>query len=93
MADFTRRNLIAGASLAAAGTVAQPAEAAAPPAGAQAPSIYRYRVGSFEVTALYDGVWYRPIDEKFVRQADYAEVRREMSDAFMPARFNAFSAA
>ena len=84
MADFTRRNLIAGASLAAAGTVAQPAEAAAPPAGTQAPSIYRYRVGSFEVTALYDGVWYRPIDEKFVRQADYAEVRREMSDAFMP---------
>ena len=84
MADFTRRNLIAGASLAAAGTVAPPAEAAAPPAGTQAPSIYRYRVGSFEVTALYDGVWYRPIDEKFVRQADYAEVRREMSDAFMP---------
>src|SRR5256714_2811418 len=84
MSDFPRRNLIAGASLAAAGTVAPPAEAAAPPAGRQAPSIYRYRVGSFEVTALYDGVWYRPIDEKFVRHADYAEVRREMSEAFMP---------
>src|SRR4051794_18811439 len=84
MTDFTRRNLIAGASIAAAGAVAPPAEAAAPPAGTQAPSIYRYRVGSFEVTALYDGVWYRPIDEKFVRHADYAEVRREMSDAFMP---------
>ena len=36
------------------------------------------------MTALYDGVWYRPIDEKFVRKADYADVRREMSDAFMP---------
>src|SRR5947207_13947946 len=84
VADFTRRNLIAGASLAAAGAVAPPAEAAAPPAGTQAPSVYRYRVGSFEVTALYDGVWYRPIDEKFVRHADYADVRREMSDAFMP---------
>ena len=36
------------------------------------------------MTALYDGVWYRPIDEKFVRHADYADVRREMSDAFMP---------
>src|SRR6185369_7542018 len=82
--DFTRRNLIAGASLAAAGAAAPSAEAAAPPAGQQAPSIYRYKVGSFEVTALYDGVWYRPIDEKFVRHADYAEVRREMSDAFMP---------
>src|SRR2546421_6666165 len=78
MSDFTRRNLIAGASLAAAGAVAPPAEAAAPPAGTQAPSIYRYRVGSFEVTALYDGVWYRPIDEKFIRHADYGAVRRAM---------------
>jgi len=78
---FTRRNLIAGASLAA---VVPSAEAAAPAAGRQAPSLYRYRVGDFEITALYDGVWYRPIDEKFVRHADYAEVRREMSDAFMP---------
>ena len=82
MNDFTRRGLIAGASVAAAGAL--PAEAAAPPKGKQAPSIYRYKIGSFEVTALYDGVWYRPIDEKFVRQADYADVRREMSNAFMP---------
>jgi glyoxylase-like metal-dependent hydrolase (beta-lactamase superfamily II) len=81
--DFTRRNLIAGASIAAAGAAA-PAQAAAPAAGKQAPSIYRYRVGDMEVTALYDGVWYRPIDEKFVRHADYGEVKRAMSDAFMP---------
>jgi hypothetical protein len=82
LSDFTRRGLIAGASLAAANAL--PAQAAAPPIGRQAPSVYRYRVGSLEITALYDGVWYRPIDEKFVRHADYAEVRREMSDAFMP---------
>jgi len=81
--DFTRRNLIAGASLAAAAAAA-PAQAAAPIIGRQAPSIYRYRVGDMEVTALYDGVWYRPIDEKFVRHADYGEVKRAMSDAFMP---------
>ena len=81
MTDFTRRNLIAGATLAAASA---PAQAAAPPSGKPAPSIYRYRVGSFEVTALYDGVWYRPIDEKFVRNADYADVRQAMSDAYMP---------
>ena len=82
MNDFTRRNLIAGASVAAASAL--PAQATAPAIGRQAPSVYRYKVGSFEVTALYDGVWYRPIDEKFVRHADYADVRREMSDAFMP---------
>jgi glyoxylase-like metal-dependent hydrolase (beta-lactamase superfamily II) len=84
LADFTRRNLIAGASLAAAGAAA-PAQAAAPEIGKQAPSIYRYRIGSMELTAIYDGVWYRPIDDKFIRNANYADVRRAMSDAFMPA--------
>ena len=83
MTDLTRRNMLAGASLAAAGAVA-PAQAAAPATGKQAPSIYRYRIGDMEVTAIYDGVWYRPIDEKFIRKANYADVQRAMSDAFMP---------
>ena len=61
-----------------------PAQAAAA-SGKQAPSIYRHRIGEMELTAIYDGVWYRPIDEKFIRKADYAEaVQRAMSDAFMP---------
>jgi glyoxylase-like metal-dependent hydrolase (beta-lactamase superfamily II) len=30
-------------------------------------------------------VWFRPIDEKFIRKANYADVQRAMSDAFMPA--------
>ena len=83
MTDLTRRNILAGASLAAAGAVA-PAQAAAPATGKQAPSIYRYRIGDMELTAIYDGVWYRPIDEKFIRKANYADVQRAMSDAFMP---------
>jgi glyoxylase-like metal-dependent hydrolase (beta-lactamase superfamily II) len=80
--DLTRRNILAGASLAAASAL--PAQAAAPATGKQAPSIYRYRVGEMELTAIYDGVWYRPIDEKFIRKANYADVQRAMSDAFMP---------
>jgi len=59
-------------------------QAAAPASGTQAPSIYRYRIGEMELTAIYDGVWYRPIDEKFIRKADYADVQRAMADAFMP---------
>ena len=82
MTDLTRRNILAGASLAAASAL--PAQAAAPATGKQAPSIYRYRVGDMELTAIYDGVWYRPIDEKFIRKANYADVQRAMSDAFMP---------
>ncbi len=82
MTDLTRRTMLAGASLAAASAL--PAQAAAPASGKQAPSIYRYRVGEMELTAIYDGVWYRPIDEKFIRKANYADVQRAMSDAFMP---------
>ena len=70
MNDFTRRGLIAGASVAAASAL--PAEAAAPPKDRQGPSIYRYRVGSFEVTALYDGVWEKAHDPGFFSNATIA---------------------
>jgi len=84
MTDITRRSLLAGSALASiAGAL--PAEAMAPAAGRQVPGLYRYRIGSFEVTALYDGVWYRPIDDKFIRNASYAEVKKALADAYMPA--------
>jgi len=84
LTDFTRRKVLTGASLAAAGAVPAPAQAGALPSGKQAPSIYRYRIGSMELTAIYDGVWYRTIDDKFIRNANYTDVRQAMSDAFMP---------
>ena len=61
MIDLTRRRLLTGtvASTAVAGLSLAPgrgARAAAPPAGTQAPSWYRYKVGSFEVTVVADGV-------------------------------------
>jgi glyoxylase-like metal-dependent hydrolase (beta-lactamase superfamily II) len=87
---MTRRSLLAGSTVAAlaggeagdAGT--DPAAAAAPSAGKQAPGIYRYRIGTFELTALYDGIWYRPITDKFIRNAPFAEVERALDAAFMP---------
>jgi len=79
---LTRRSLLAGsAALVAA---ADSAAAAAPPADKQAPGIYRYRIGTFELTALYDGIWYRPITEKFIRNAPFAEVEHALDTAFMP---------
>jgi glyoxylase-like metal-dependent hydrolase (beta-lactamase superfamily II) len=61
MIDLTRRRLLTGtvASAAAAGlsfAAGREARAAAPPAGTQAPSWYRYKVGSIEVTVVADGV-------------------------------------
>src|SRR5205807_14770 len=87
MTALTRRDLFAGTALAGAGAFVarEPALAAAAEMGKQVPGLYRYQVGSFELTAIYDGVWYRPIDDKFIRNADYGAVRKAMADAFMPA--------
>ena len=85
MSILTRRALLASSAAAALAAGADPAAAAAPPAGAEVPGIYRYRIGSFELTALYDGIWYRPITEKFIRNAPFAEVESALTDAFMPA--------
>jgi glyoxylase-like metal-dependent hydrolase (beta-lactamase superfamily II) len=80
-----RRELVIASVL---GTVLGPlrtAHATTPPAGKEAPGIYRYRIGGFEITALYDGIWYRPITDKFIRNAPFAEVEHALADAFMPA--------
>jgi glyoxylase-like metal-dependent hydrolase (beta-lactamase superfamily II) len=59
MTELTRRGLLAGAAAAAAIAplaARRPAHAAAPAAGTQAPGWYRYKVGSFEITVVTDGV-------------------------------------
>src|ERR1700728_5259225 len=88
MSELTRRSLIAGSAtalIAADLAGADPAAAEAPPANKQTPGIYRYQIGTFELTALYDGIWYRPITDIFIRNAPFAEVESALADAFMPA--------
>ena len=81
-AKLTRRTLLAGsAAVAAAGSGT--AQAEAPPADKAAPGIFRYKIGTYELTALYDGIWYRPITDKFIK-APFAEVERALDQAFMP---------
>jgi glyoxylase-like metal-dependent hydrolase (beta-lactamase superfamily II) len=82
---MTRRTLIAGSGSAVLAAGADPVLAAAPPAGKETPGIYRYQIGTFELTALYDGIWYRPVTERFIRNAPFAEVESALADAFMPA--------
>ena len=82
MPTLTRRLLLAGTALAAFG--AGQASAEAPPVGTATPGIYRYKIGSYELTALYDGIWYRPITDKFIRNARFAEVEHALDAAFMP---------
>ena len=54
MTDLNRRQLLGGAAAAGAAAAlssfpASTAEAAVPPAGAQAPGFYRYKVGSLRM--------------------------------------------
>src|SRR5579885_2884529 len=83
MADFTRRSFLAAAALSSA-ALTRPATAAAPKAALQGPGVYRYRLGDYQLTALYDGTWYVPIDDKFVHNASGAEVNEALAAAFLP---------
>src|SRR5277367_3133624 len=85
MQKLNRRSILAGS--AAAALVAHPAQApaAAAPTGKPTPGIYRYKIGTFELTALYDGISYRPITDAFIRNAPFADVEAALADAFMPA--------
>lgn len=70
MTTLTRRTLLGGAGAAGAALAlgpVPPAHSAAPPAGQQAPSYYRYKVGSYECTSIADGVAIFPMPEGFVR--------------------------
>jgi glyoxylase-like metal-dependent hydrolase (beta-lactamase superfamily II) len=84
MSSVRRRDLLAGCAAVALAASANPAAAAAPIAGKSTPGIYRYRIGEFELTALYDGIWYRPITKEFIRNAPFAEVEHALDAAFMP---------
>ena len=57
MTHLTRRSVLAGAAATAIApsVLSSIARAAAPAAGTQAPSFYRYKVGSLECTSLSDG--------------------------------------
>src|SRR5580658_11284618 len=84
MPAVTRRTFLAGTAVAAIAAGADATVAAPPAADKQSPAIYRYKIGSYELTALYDGIWYRPITDKFIRNAPFADVEHALDAAFMP---------
>jgi glyoxylase-like metal-dependent hydrolase (beta-lactamase superfamily II) len=83
MHQISRRSFLTATALAGA-AFAMPAGAGAPLAGIQGPGVYRFKLGDYQITALFDGVWYLPIDDKFVRNASGAEVNQALAAAFLP---------
>lgn len=87
MPAISRRSfLTASAASASCALLPRPAAASGPIATKQGPSIYRYPLGDYQLTALYDGTWFLPIDEKFIRNAPAAEVDQALARAFLPPR-------
>src|SRR3954453_18854841 len=88
MTDLSRRHLLAGAAAAGAATALTPfattARAAVPPAGAQAPGFYRYKVGAYECTSINDGARSFPMPDTFVRNVPKEEALAAAEAAYMP---------
>lgn len=83
MSGLTRRSLLSAGALGAA-ALALPTRAAAPMAKMQGPGAYRYKLGDYQLTALFDGIWYLPIGDKFVHNASAAQVDEALAAAFLP---------
>ncbi len=87
MSALSRRSFLTSSlSWASAAALPGRGRAATPLAGTQGPGAYRYKLGSYQLTALYDGTWYLPIDEKFMRNASAAEVDKALTEAFLAPR-------
>jgi glyoxylase-like metal-dependent hydrolase (beta-lactamase superfamily II) len=85
MTEFSRRSFLTGPLLAAgAAALPLPGQAAASISAAQSPGVYRYKLGTYQLTALYDGTWYLPIDDTFIRNASGTEVNDALAAAFLP---------
>ena len=89
MNDLSRRHLLAGAVAAGAASALTPfgaftARAAVPPAGAQAPGFYRYKVGSFECTSINDGARSFPMPDTFVTNVPKDDALAAAEAAYMP---------
>jgi hypothetical protein len=85
---MSRRTLLGTAVAAAALPLSsgQPRAQADVPkqANAPLPGVFRYRVGSFELTSMIDGYGTRPLDDKFIVNAPLDQVQAAARDAFRP---------
>src|SRR6266571_7662445 len=90
MLNLSRRDFVVSTAMAAA--LGLNARLAVSPAFAQktadpAKPFVTYKVGSAEVTAIYDGIWEKPHDPAFIANASVEEVKAAMVKAGLPADF------
>ncbi|TGQ11972.1 MULTISPECIES: MBL fold metallo-hydrolase [unclassified Mesorhizobium] len=91
MFNMTRRMVLGSAAAAAAFGIAGKLEFAAHAETPVEPLVgfYKYKVGSLEVTAVYDGIWRKPHDPAFIKDVSVDDTKAALAKAglttdFMP---------
>jgi glyoxylase-like metal-dependent hydrolase (beta-lactamase superfamily II) len=93
MFTMTRRGVLGTAAAAAAFGLSSKLEFVLPAFAEMAiePTVghYKYRVGDVEVTAIYDGIWRKPHDPAFIKNASIDDTKEALAKAgqttdFMP---------
>jgi len=95
MTELTRRHMLAGAATAAAVAglaplAAPPAKAAAPQLGRQVTGWYRYKLGSFEITAITDGIRPTKVPDTFVRGISRDALNQGLASVYLDKENPAF---
>jgi glyoxylase-like metal-dependent hydrolase (beta-lactamase superfamily II) len=91
MLNVSRRDVVIGAGLAAALglnhrlVIVSPAQSQPMPGPEK--GVYKYKVGSVEVTALYDGIWKKPHDPAFIKNASVDDTKEALSKAGMTTEY------
>src|SRR5215212_1398058 len=91
MFNMSRRGVLASAAMAAAFGLSKPlaliADAHAEAAVEPTKGFYKYKVGSIEVTAVYDGIWRKPHDPTFIKGVTVDETKAALAKAGLTTEF------
>jgi glyoxylase-like metal-dependent hydrolase (beta-lactamase superfamily II) len=84
MLNLSRRSLLAGAAAASVAPVTiAPAIAAAPAAEKQNPGVYRYKIGSHQISVVTDGVNRQPLPDTLVTNVKKEDVQAMLAASYM----------
>lgn len=90
MQNMFRRGVLASAAAAAAFGLGKPLRVVAPAQAAPlepTTGFYKFKVGAIEVTAVYDGIWRKPHDPTFIKNASVEETKAALTKAGLTTEF------
>ena len=89
--NMTRRMVLGSATAAAAFGLAGRLEFVLPASAATpvepAVGFYKYKVGSIEVNAIYDGIWRKPHNPTFIKNASIEDTKAALAQAGLTTEF------